>query len=541
MKYSLSDLTIDTGRQLVSRASIPIPLPKLSYDLLLALVRAAPNLVSLDELMRLVWPGVVVSPETVSQRVKLLRDAIGDAPRVPRYIAGLRGRGYQVVVPVEEISDSPTATSSSDGLSRDLANARGTAISRDPSLSEADESDSVTPFAPIAPARVAICVLPFTNLSGDPEQEYFSDGITEDIITELSRWRLLAVRSRSASFRYRGIAVDVKQVARELDVRFIVEGSVRRMGARIRINAQLIDNETGSHIWAEKFDQESAELFAVQDRVVQTIVSTLVGRVQVSDVERARRKPSSSLESYECVLKGNAMRWDDPEGLVEAKRLFKTATEIDPGYGHAHALLAAVSWTEWQDDLSKSDATLQEALNLAKRAVELDEKDSACFAILGWSYLLRGSFDLAIQYSRRAVEMNPNNQWNSADLGSVLSFAGQAEEALVWFERAKAIDPYFNEPWYWRSIGFAYMVLHRYKEALAMFEYLPSRPYRVAALMAGCYARVEDIDRAKACATECLAMYPTFSVGRFMTRHPFNNPTDGATLAESLRMAGLPE
>ncbi len=542
MKYSLSDLTIDTGRQLVSRAANPIPLPKLSYDLLLALVRAAPNLVSVDELMRLVWSGVVVSPETVSQRVKLLRDAIEDDPRVPRYIAGLRGRGYQMAAPVEEISDTPAAASSPDALSADFANTLGTAITREPSLrSEAADSDSAALATPIAPARVAICVLPFTNLSGDPEQEYFSDGITEDIITELSRWRLLAVRSRSASFRYRGIAVDLKQVARELDVRFIVEGSVRRMGARIRINAQLIDNETGSHIWAEKFDQEAAELFAVQDRVVQTIVSTLVGRVQVSDVERARRKPSSSLEAYECVLKGNAMRWDDPERLAEAKRLFTKAIEIDPGYGHAHALLAAVCWTEWQDDLGNSDAALLEGLALAKRAVELDEKESACLAILGWAYLLRRSFDLGIQYSRRAVEMNPNNQWNSADLGSVLSFVGRAEEALVWLERTKEIDPYFNEPWYWRAIGFAYMVLHRYQEALAMFDYLPARPYRVAALMAGCYARVGDIGRAKACAAECLAMRPEFTIGRFMTRQPFKDPADAASLAETLALAGLPE
>jgi adenylate cyclase len=200
-----------------------------------------------------------------------------------------------------------------------------------------------------------------------------------------SRWRLLAVRSRSASFRYRGVAVDLKQVARELNVRFIVEGSVRRMGARIRIHAQLIDNETGSHIWAEKFDREWAELFAVQDQVVQTIVSTLVGRFQVSDVERARRKPSASLAAYECVLKGNALPWDDPEGLAEATRLFEKAVEIDPGYGHAHALLAAVCWTKWQDDPSNSNAALQEAFALAKRAVELDENESTCFSMLAWA------------------------------------------------------------------------------------------------------------------------------------------------------------
>src|SRR5438552_16775481 len=151
------------------------------------------------------------------------------------------------------------------------------------------------PYTTLFRSRIAICVLPFANMSGDPQQDYFSDGITEDIITELSRWRLLAVRSRSASFRYRGVAVDMKQVARELNVRFILEGSVRRMGARIRINAQLIDSDSGSHIWAEKFDRDLAELFTVQDQVVQTIVSTLVGRVQASDFERVRRKPPASL------------------------------------------------------------------------------------------------------------------------------------------------------------------------------------------------------------------------------------------------------
>ena len=218
---------------------------------------------------------------------------------------------------------------------QEVLRAVGAIINRDRAPKPAGAgSDPVPSAGATEPAHIAICVLPFANLSGDPQQEYFSDGITEDIITELSRWRLLAVRSRSASFRYRGVAVDMKQVARELNVRFIVEGSVRRIGERIRINAQLIDNETGSHVWAEKFDRELGELFAVQDQVVQTIVSTLVGRVQVSDIERARRKPSSSLAAYECVLKGNALPWDDPDGAAEATRLFRKAIEIDPGYGH---------------------------------------------------------------------------------------------------------------------------------------------------------------------------------------------------------------
>jgi adenylate cyclase len=388
-------------------------------------------------------------------------------------------------------------------------------------------------------ARAAICVLPFANMSGDPEQAYFSDGITEDIITELSRWHLLAVRSRSASFRYRGVAVDTKQVARELNARFIVEGSVRRMDARIRINAQLIDSETGSHLWAEKFDRDLADLFAVQDEVVRTIVSTLVGRVQAFGAERARRKPPASLEAYECLLQSNALPWDDPDGAAKATQLLRKAIEIDPDYGLAHALLAVLCLRTWENDAS--DSTLQEAVALAERAVELDKNESSCISILGQVYLLRRSFDLALQHLRRAVEMNPNNQWNVADVGTVLIYVGQAQEALVWLKRAKEIDPYFEPPWYWHLMGKAYMFLQQYEEALAAFGHLHTRPYRIAAHVAGCYARLADTDRTRVSVNEVLLMKPDFSITHFMTKQPFRNPGDAANLAESLRMAGLPD
>jgi TolB-like protein/DNA-binding winged helix-turn-helix (wHTH) protein len=551
MIYRLGDLTIDTGRQQVSCGTEPVALPKLSYDLLLALVRAAPNVVSLDELMRLVWAGLIVSPETVSQRVKLLRDALEDDPRAPRYIGGLRGRGYHIVGSVEHIRHDPDTGRSTQNSSKSVklppllemsANSPPEnaldALPQEPVNTESEPA----PAAPtIGPARVAICVLPFTNMSGDTGQEYFSDGITEDIITELSRWRLLAVRSRSASFRYRGVAVDIKRVARELNVRYMVEGSVRRMGERIRINAQLTDMETGSHIWAEKFDHESAELFQAQDQVVRTIVSTLVGRVQVSDVERARRKPPASLAAYECVLKGNAMPWDDPEGAAEAKRLFEQAIDIDPGYGLAHALLASLYWRKWENDPGNSDVALEQAFAFAKRAVELDKEQSTCVAILGQTYLRRRNFDLALQYARRAVDMNPNNQWNVADMGCVLIYLGLAEEALDLFKRAREIDPYFDPPWYWRDMGKAYMFLHRYEEALTVFGHVPTRSYTIAAHMAGCYARLAQIDGARVSANECLARKPDFSIRHFMTKQPFRNPADAASLAESLRMAGLPD
>lgn len=392
------------------------------------------------------------------------------------------------------------------------------------------------------PTRVTICVLPFTNMSADSGQDYFSDGLTEDIITELSRWRrLFSVRSRSASFRYRGSAVDMKQVARDLDVRYIVEGSVRRVGDRIRINAQLIDAETGSHVWAERFDRRLDEIFAVQDKVVQTIVSTLVGRVQASDAERSRRKPPASLAAYECVLQGNALSWDEPAGAAAAAMLFEQAIKIDPAYAIAHALLAALRYARWKDDPGDSPTLLNEAYALAQRAVELDDGDSTCHTILAHVLMLRRSFDEAIKYARRGIEINPNNQWNAADLGSILIYIGQSEEALSWFARAREIDPYFDPPWYWRVLGQAYMHLQRYAEAAANFSHSRTRPYRLLALLAGCQAELGDVDAARANVTYCLSLKPDFGIKTYMKKEPFQINAEANRVAASLRLAGVPE
>ena len=392
----------------------------------------------------------------------------------------------------------------------------------------------------IAPGRVAICVLPFVNMSGDPEQQAYSDGITADIITELARWRMLAVRSRSASFRYRGSGADVGRVAHELNVRFVVEGSVRRLGNRIRINIELVDAESGSPVWAERFDRDEAEIFAVQDQVVQRIVSTLVGRVQVSDVERARRKPPANLDAYECVLKGNSQPWDEPEGFAEAVRLFEKAVELDPTYGMAHGMLAMMRCAQWRNEPGTSNALLDEALAFARRAIELDDGDSTCHALIAQIYLYRRSFERSVQHMQRSVEINPNNQWNVADMGQVLTYVGRAGEAIGWFTHAREIDPYFDPPWYWRQAGVTYMVLRRFDEALDMFAHISVRTFRIAAYAAACHARLGREDAAQDCTAECLDLRPAFSIRQFMTKEPFRDGADAQYLAESLRMAGLP-
>jgi adenylate cyclase len=504
----IADLRVDPALDEICRAGQTIKLEPKAMQLLMCLAERPGEVVSVEELLDLVWKDVVVSPDSVYAAVAALRRILRDDPKTPTYIANVVRRGYRLIAPVSSWVDPPSVPPAS--------------------------------VASASPDKPSIVVMPFLNLSGDPDQDYFSDGITEDIITELSRWRLLAVRSRSASFRYRGVPVVTKEVARELNVRFVVAGSVRRMGDRIRISVQLIDAETGDDIWVEKFDRRSDEIFAVLDRVVQTLVSTLVGRVQVSVNERARRKPPASLAAYECVLKCNALSWDDPAGAAEAIRLVEKAIELDPEYAIAHALLATLSYSRWTDGPLSSNAALEKAYVLAMRAVELDDSESTCQALLGAVCMQRRSFDVAVQYSRRAVELNPNNQWNAADLGSVLVYVGESEEALVWLSRAREIDPYFEEPWYWRVTGLAHMSMQNYADALAMLGHARVRAYPYAALTAGCHARLGDVDSARASVAECLSMKPDFSVAKFVNNQPFRIPAHAEQLASSLRLAGLP-
>jgi len=505
----IADLRVDPTLDEICKDGRTIKLEPKAMRLLMCLAERAGEVVSIEQLLERVWKEVVVSQDSVYAAVAALRRTLGDDPRNPRYIANVVRRGYRLIAPVSPWMEPPV--------------------------------EPTAHAAPTLPDKPSIVVLPFSNLSGDPAQEYFSAGITEDLITELSRWRLLAVRSRSASFRYHGVSVDIEQIARELDVRFIVEGSVRRMGERIRISVQLVDAETSSHIWVEKFDRAFEEIFVVQDRVVQTIVSTLVGRVEVSAAERAGRKPPTSLAAYECVLKGNALSWDDPVGAAEATRLFEKAIELDPDYALAHTLLAAMLCRRWHYQLGNMDSVLEQAYALARRAVELDDRESTCHAILGHVCILQRHYDLALQYLRRAVEINPNNQWNAADLGSCLVYTGDSEEALTWFAKARELDPYFNVPWYWQEAGLACMNLGRYADALLRLGHASDRLYRNSVLTAACHARLGDMDRAGASVAVCLSLRPDFSIAQFMSREPFKNPADAEQLVSSLRLAGLPD
>ena len=286
----------------------------------------------------------------------------------------------------------------------------------------------------VLPDKPSIAVLPFKNMSGDAEQSYLSDGITEDIITELSRFHRLSIISAASSSRYRDTA-DTLGEARNPGAQYLVDGSVRRLGSRLRITSKLSDATTGSQLWAERFDRDIEQIFAVQDEIVQRLVSTIVGRVQTAGAERARRKLPTSLGAYECVQRAKAYQIGDPDAEAEARRLYERAIELDPGYALAHSHLAHMLSLAWLRDESDSDELLDQAFELSKHSVALDANEPNCQNTLGWVHLYRRSFDLAEQYYRRALELNPNDAEQVAYMGVLHAYFGNLDESLTSFRQ----------------------------------------------------------------------------------------------------------
>ncbi len=345
--------------------------------------------------------------------------------------------------------DSPTAAfDAMDGFAESAETAPASApVDQEPRAS--------LDATPDAGRRASVAVLPFVNIGGDPEQEVFTDGFTEDIITDLSRFRTLQVATRSASFRLRQQGADAKHIGRILDVDYLVLGSVRRHGARMRLTAQLVHARSNSQLWADRFDRDGEDVFAVADELVHTIAATLAGRVLAAGSELAKRKPPTSLAAYECVLRANAaqMQVGDPQAEDEMRRFYEKAVALDPGYGWAHAALALAHLRAWFRDTSGSDAALDSAVELARKSLALDPNDSECQETLGWILLHRKSFELAEQYCWRALELNPISPDDLASMGALCSFQGRPEEGIRWFAQAKQVDSFFDPTWYWQLLG----------------------------------------------------------------------------------------
>ena len=387
-----------------------------------------------------------------------------------------------------------------------------------------------------APAKPSIAVLPFTNMSGHPEQQYFSDGITEDIITELSRFRELFVIARNSSFQFRDKSVDVKRIGRDLNVGYVVEGSVRKAGDRIRVTAQLVEVATGAHVWAEHYDRDLQDIFAVQDEVTQTIVATLVGRLTASGADRAKRKPTQHWVAYDFFLQGRERL--DRYDMDAAEPLLRRATELDPGFAQAYEMQARTCLFRFF--YSARVETLSEALVHAKKALSLDENDARCRWALGAVYTFMHQLDLAGVHLNKAVTLNPNDVEIACGYAHWLARMGRTSEALEKLDIAVQRDP-FRPDWYWEIRAVPLLQEKRYEEVIEAFNRISRLqlwhfPYLVSA-----YAHLGRIEEAKARAAELLRLKPDYSAKWVSVQEPYKNPADLEHLLDGLRKAGLPE
>ena len=384
-------------------------------------------------------------------------------------------------------------------------------------------------------------MLPLVNMSGDPQQEFFADGLTEDLITELSRFHDLLVISRNSTFVYKGKAVKVQEVARELGVDYLLEGSVQKSGDRIRVTVQLIDAETDRHIWAERYDRELEDIFAIQDEMTRAIVATLPGRVEAASHDRAKRKPTDNMAAYECVLAAKVLHHRSTrEDNVQAQRLLDRALALDPNYAHAHAWKACVLGQTWVYNwCADRDATFQQVAAELEIALALDDNDSDVHRILAALNVNREDHDKAAYHQERALALNPNYDLVVVQQGELLTWLGRPEEGIDWIKRAMRLNPYHPER-FWNHLGRACYCAEKYAEAVEAFSRITRPDYTHHAFLAATFAQMGNAVAAAAHAAEVLKREPEFSVAVYLATQHYKGEIDRRRHETGLLKAGLP-
>ncbi|MBR1249793.1 adenylate/guanylate cyclase domain-containing protein [Bradyrhizobium sp. AUGA SZCCT0169] len=394
-----------------------------------------------------------------------------------------------------------------------------------------------------APAskKPSIAVLPLANMSGDPEQEFFADGLTEDIITELSRFRDLLVISRNSTFVHKGKAVNVREIAREFGVDYVLEGSVRKARDRVRVTVQLIDAETDQHVWAERYDRELEDIFAIQDEITHAIVATLPGRVEAARHDRAKRKPTESMAAYECVLAAKVRHHRSTrEDNAEAQRLLDRALALDPNYAHAHAWKACVLGQTWVYGwCADRDATFDQVAAELEVTLALDDNDSDVHRILAALNLNRNDHDKAAYHQERGLALNPNYDLVVVQQGELLTWLGRPEEGIDWIKKAMRLNPYHPER-FWSHLGRACYCAEKYADAIEAFSRITRPDYTHHAFLAATFAQMGNAVAAAAHAAEVLKSEPTFSVAVYLATQHYKHAIDRQRHEAGLLKAGLP-
>jgi adenylate cyclase len=411
------------------------------------------------------------------------------------------------------------------------------------------------PSAPAteSPTGPSIAVLPFVNLSGDAAQNYFSDGLTEDILAGLSRFRQLCVIARNSSFQYRDRMTDVRQVARELGVRFVVEGSVRKAGTHLRVTVQLFEAATGNHLWAEKFDRELQDIFAVQDEITQSIVASIAGRVEEADHRRALRKRAGDLTAYDLLLRGKyCLTQGSQRHVLEARTILQRSLELDPGYGEAYVVLAETYFYEAISEWSPSpEAAAERLFELAQEAAGLDDQNSGAHLCLAWGYWrIKGNYEMAEAQIEEAIALNPNDLDNYCFKGWLSTCAGNLEEAIWCSSQAIRRAPNLPEECL-RTRVMAEYLLGRFEQAIITFGRMVRPPVSLLGWVAACYAELDRAAEARTAAAEFRARARSEGTGPpddniaswrayWAKCFPAREPASLERLFTGLRKGGLP-
>lgn len=498
-RFAFGPFVLDAGAGTLLRDEVPVAVGDRGLKLLAALVGRPGAVLGKAELMDAAWPGRAVEESNLTVQIAQLRKLLGPAPGGGEWIATVPRVGYRFAGRGEPIAEAPR---------RPLP----------------------------LPAGPSIAVLPFVNLGGDPGQDSFADGLTEDLITDLSRIPGLFVIARSSVFAYKGKAMDVRDIARDLGVRYVLEGSARRAEGRVRINAQLVDAATGEHVWAERFDRGLADVFAVQDEVARLIVQALLGRLRPPP---PRNRPRS-LEAFDLCVRARRMTDDSPQAGREAHLMLARALSLDPDYAEAHRWLAMNHWMAWVHWGEPSEAHRGIALELARKAVAIDPGDAGCRWVLGNLLAYERSFAEADAEFARSIELDPNEADAWATLSDITVLAGGIEEGLRHIAKAFRLNP-FPPAWYHLTLGQAQYAAGDYQAAVETLR--REETYRTSSrrFLAASLARLGRLAEARAEVELFLVGNPQFSTRQWAATEPFRDAATLAHFVEGFRAAGLPE
>jgi adenylate cyclase len=548
--WRFEDFELDPSAYRLLHKDRIVRLERIPFELLCLLVERGGQLVTREEILERVWGmGVFVDSETsINTAVRKIRRVLNDDADAPRFIVTVRARGYRFVAPIHETN--ATAATAQDGASAPVraGSPRASAAEESgprrwkqvaavlvglalgavlipPALHHLlrSEAPAVGPLSaqnpPLPlPDKPSIAVLPFTNLSGDREQEYFSDGVTDDLIATLSRLPGLFVIARTSSFTFKGKAAKAQNVGRDLGVQYVLEGSVRKAENQVRITAQLADATSGEQLWAEHYDRTLKDIFALQDEIVGKIVTTLnlqLGLAHKIGYVQARR--TDNIEAYDYELRGWADLWiltGAQANVANARRMFQKAIELDPKYADAYAGIGFTELNDWTFQWSSDPNLLDRALEFGHQAIALDDTDLDGYVLLAAVEYLKGQFDQAIVDAKRSITIDPNYPFGYIHLANALIFSGRPSEGIEWLQKAMRRDPRKADMYFFFSMGAAYFAMGRYQDSVSAFQQSlnasPNSP-AIHVNMAVDYIELHREDDARAEVAEALRINPRFS------------------------------